>query len=56
MHAREFHKSAMTAQFIDHLSPVGGPEMLVILMRVYNLVLGVPWFKTQKPEIDWATV
>jgi hypothetical protein len=24
-------------------------------MRAYDLILGLPWFKTRKPEIDWAT-
>jgi hypothetical protein len=24
-------------------------------MTAYDLVLGLPWFKTRKPEIDWAT-
>jgi hypothetical protein len=54
-HARESRKTAMTVQYMDHLAPVHEPEVLVVPMRAYDLVLGLPWFKTRKPEIDWAT-
>jgi len=40
---------------MDHLAPVHEPEVLVVPTRAYNLVLGSEWFKTRKPEIDWAT-
>jgi len=46
---------AMTVRYLDHLAPVHKPEVLVIPMRDYDLVLGLPWFKTRKPEIEWAT-
>jgi len=55
VHARESHKTAMTVQYIDHLAPVHEAEVLVVPMRAYDLVLGLPWFKTRKLEIDWAT-
>jgi len=51
----ESRKTAMTVQYMDHLAPVHELEVLVIPMRAYNLVLGLTWFKTRKPEIDWAT-
>jgi hypothetical protein len=54
-HSRESHKTAMTVQYVDHLAPVHEPEVLVVPMGAYNLVLGLPWFKTRKPEIDWAS-
>jgi len=54
-HARESRKTAMTVQYMDHLAPVHKPEVLVIPMRANDLVLGLPWFKTSKPEINWAT-
>jgi len=54
-HVRESHKTAMTVQYIDHLAPVHEPEVLVVPMRAYYLVLGLPWFKTRKLEIDWDT-
>ena len=53
-HAREIRKTAMTVQYMDHLAPVHKPEVLLVPMREYDLVLGVPWFKTREPEIDWA--
>jgi hypothetical protein len=53
-HPRESGKTAMTVQYLDHLALVHEPEVLVVPMRAYNLVLGLPWFKTRKPEIDWA--
>jgi hypothetical protein len=40
---------------MDHLAPVHEQEELVAPMRAYNLVLGLPWFKTRKLEIIWAT-
>jgi len=46
---------AMTVQYMDHLAPVHELEVLVVPMRAYDLVLGLAWFKTRKPEIDWAT-
>jgi hypothetical protein len=45
----------MTVQYMDDLPPVHEPEVLVVAMRAYDLVLGLPWFKTRKPEIDWVT-
>jgi len=54
-HARESRKTVMTVQYMDHLAPVHEPEVLVVPMRAYDLVLGLPWFKSHKPEIDWAT-
>ena len=54
-HARESRKTAMTVQYMDHLAPVHEPEVLVVPTGAYDLVLGLPWFKTRKPEIDWAT-
>jgi hypothetical protein len=28
-------------------------EVLIVPMTAYDLVLGLPWFKTRNPEIDW---
>jgi len=46
---------AMTILYMDHLTLVHEPEVLVVQMRAYDLVLGLLWFKSRKPEIDWAT-
>jgi hypothetical protein len=32
---------------------VDEPEVPIVPMTVYDLVLGLPWFKTRNPEIDW---
>jgi hypothetical protein len=42
-------------QYMDHLAMVHIPEVLVVPMRGYDLVLGLPWLTTRKPEIDGAT-
>jgi hypothetical protein len=55
VHARESRITAMTVQYMANLGPVHDPEVLVGLMRAYDLVLGLPGFKTRKPVIDWAT-
>jgi len=54
--SRESHKMPMTVQYIDHLALVHKPELLVVLMRAYDLVLRLAWFKTRKLEINWATI
>jgi len=51
-HVRERRKTAMTVQYMDHLALVHKPEVLVVPMRAYDLVLGLPWFKTLKLEIN----
>jgi hypothetical protein len=51
----ESRQVAMTVQLMDHLAPVHKPEVLLVTMTAYDLVLGFPWFKTSKPEIDWAS-
>jgi len=45
----------MTVNHMEYFAPVHEPEVLVFPMRAFDLVLGLPWFKTRKPEIDWAT-
>ena len=55
VHGRESHKTVMTVHNMHHLAPVHELEVLVVPLMAYNLVLGLPWFKTPKPEINWAT-
>jgi hypothetical protein len=45
----------MTVQYMDHLALGYKMEVQVVPMRAYDVVLGLPWFKTRKPEIDSAT-
>jgi hypothetical protein len=34
--------------------PVDEPDVLVVPMTAYDLVLGLPWFQSRNPEIDWS--
>ena len=45
----------MTLQYMDHLAPLHKPEVLVIPLSAYDLVLELAWFDTHKPDINWAT-
>jgi len=39
---------------LDYVAPVDETDVLVVPMRVYDLVLGLPWFQKRNPDIDWA--
>jgi len=47
-------KTWITVQYLDSLSPVYKSDMLVMPMRAYDLVRGLPWFYKQILDIDWA--
>jgi len=53
-HARDSRKTTMSAQYFDHLAPVDEPELLVVPIKAYDLILGLPWFRARNPEIDWS--
>jgi len=53
-HARDSQKTMISAQYFDHLAPVDEPEVLVVPIKAYDLVLGLPWFRARNPEIDWS--
>jgi len=55
-HAQESRKTRITVQYLDYLAPVDKSDVLFMPMRAYNLVLGVPWFPQQNPDIDWARI
>jgi hypothetical protein len=55
VHGRERRATAMTVQYMDHLAPVQEPEVLVVPMSTPDLVSGLQWCNTLKPEIHWAT-
>jgi hypothetical protein len=44
----------ITVQCMDYLAPVDRSDVLVMPMRAYNLVLGLPWFNNQIHDIDWG--
>jgi hypothetical protein len=58
-HARDSRKTRLAVKFfapVDELEArdsVDEPEVLIVPMTAYDLVLGLPWFKTRNPEIDW---
>ena len=52
-HAKDSRKTSITVQYMEHLAPVTEPEVLVVPMRAYDLVLRLPWFRARNPEIDW---
>jgi hypothetical protein len=54
-HASDCGKMAFMVQYMDHLSPVRESEVLVVPMPAYDLVLGVPWFQSRNPEVDWQS-
>jgi hypothetical protein len=54
MSAKESRKASLLVQYFEHLKPVDKSEVLVVPMKEYDLVLGLPWFKARIPEIDWT--
>jgi hypothetical protein len=54
-HASDYRRTAFTVQYMDHLSPVRESEVLVVPIQAYNLVLGLPWFQSRNPDIDWQS-
>ena len=53
-HANDSRKTRITVQYLDFLAPVDASDVLVVPMRAYDLVLGLPWFQKRNPDIDWA--
>jgi hypothetical protein len=52
--ARDSQKLSLRMQYLSHLAPVEEPEVLVVDMSAYDLVLGIPWFERHNPDIDWV--
>jgi len=52
-HAKDSRKMSLTVQNIEHLASVTVQEVLVELMRAYDLVLELPWFRAWIPHIHW---
>jgi hypothetical protein len=53
-HAKDSRKMRITVRYLDNLAPVDESDMLVVPMRAYDLVLGLPWSQKRYPDIDWA--
>jgi hypothetical protein len=54
MSAKESRKASLLVQYFEHLKPVDKSEVLVVPMKAYDLVLGLPRIKARNPEIDWT--
>jgi hypothetical protein len=54
-HASDSQKTALTVQYMKHLSPVQESEVFVAPMRACNLVLGLPCFQSRNPDIHWQS-
>jgi hypothetical protein len=52
-HASESRKTTFTVQYMEQLSPVQESEVLVVPMRAYDLIFGLPWFESRNPDVDW---
>jgi hypothetical protein len=52
--AKDSRKMRITVQYLDSLAPVDESDVLVVPMRAYDLVLGLPWSQKINPDIDWA--
>jgi len=46
-YASESQKTTFTVQHTEHSSPVQESEVLVVPMRAYDWVLGLPWFESR---------
>jgi len=53
-HAKDSRKTRITVQYLDYLAPEDRSDVQVVPMRAYDLVLGLPWFPKQNPDIDLA--
>ena len=52
-HGKDSRKTSTTVQYMEHLARVTEPEVLVVPMQAYDLVLRQQWFRAPNPEIDW---
>jgi len=53
-HAKDSRKTWITVQYLDHHTLVVESDVLVVPMRAYNPVLGLPWLQKRNPDINWA--
>jgi hypothetical protein len=51
-HAKDSRKTRITVQYLDYPAPVNKSDVLVMPMRAYDLVRGLPWFHKQNLDID----
>jgi len=54
MSAKDSRKASLLVQYFEHLKLVDESEVVVVPIKAYDLVLGLPWFKARNLEIDWT--
>jgi len=37
-----------------HLAPVEASEVVLVPIKAYDLVLGLPWFRARYPDTPWS--
>jgi len=53
-HAKDSRNTRTTVRCLDYLATVDRSDVLVVPMRAHNLLLGLPWFPKEHPDIDSA--
>jgi hypothetical protein len=53
MSPMESRTATLLVQYFEQLKPFDESEVVVIPMKAYNLVLGLPWVEARNAEIDW---
>jgi hypothetical protein len=51
-HVKDSRKTRLSVSYFEHEQPVDESDVLIVPMTAYDLVLGLPWFKTTK-ELPW---
>ena len=51
--AKDSRKIDLRVRYSDDLNKATKRDILCVPIKDYDLVLGLPWFKNHKPEIDW---
>jgi len=54
VHANDSRKTTIAVQYLKHLAPVDESEVLVVPIKEYDLVPGLPWFRARNLEIHWS--
>jgi len=52
--AKESRKASLSVEYFGHLKLADELEVLVIQIKAYDQVLGLPWFESRNLEIDWS--
>jgi len=55
-HPNDCRKTTISVQYLKHLALVAESEVLVVLIKAYDLDLKLPWFRTRNSEMDWSKI